>query len=319
VRESALSRIRAGFGLTGTAAAEFVGRGAMGRVWRLTTPEGRFAVKESIWGGGWPAVAAEVRFRDAAVAAGVSAPVNVPTVSGDPVLTLSTRTQVRLYSWVEGTDLADAAARRAAAPWLGETLARLHALRMPADRPVDPWYERVPTEADWLALGRPAVAPHAERIAALSALVHPAPRDSLVLCHLDLAPVNVLRTDAGRVLLDWDDVGPAAADRELASALLRWFPDDRAAVARTLAAYRAHGGPARLNGGSVAMRVATGLNFVHAQASVALDTALPEADREFGARALAAELASLPDEAAMRELLELSPADPGRSGQLGRW
>jgi Ser/Thr protein kinase RdoA (MazF antagonist) len=311
VKGSRLSKIRAGFGLTGTSAAEFVGRGAMGRVWRLATPEGRFAVKESIWGGGWPAVATEVRFRDAAVAAGVSAPVNVPTVSGDHVLRLSTRTQVRLYSWVEGTDLTDATARRAAAPWLGETLARLHALRMPADRPVDPWYEQVPTEADWQALGHPAVAAHAERIAALSTLVHPAPRDSLVLCHLDLAPANVLRTDAGHVLLDWDDVGPAAADRDLASALLRWFPDDRAAVSTTLAAYRDHGGPARLNAGSVAMRVATCLNYVHAQASVALDTALPDADREFGARALVAELAALPDEAAMRELLDLSPAGLG--------
>jgi aminoglycoside phosphotransferase (APT) family kinase protein len=102
------------------------------------------------------------------------------------------------------------------------------------------------------------------------------------------------------VLLDWDDAGPACPDRELAGVLVFWHVDDAgqaddAAVARTLAAYQAAGGPGRLRDErSFGMYIAGRLNFLHGQASVALDPSAAPEHRQYAASEVSDTLARLP-------------------------
>jgi hypothetical protein len=108
----------------------------MGRIWKLTTSRG------------WADADTEVRFRDAAAGVGVHSPSNLPVVIGGYVLPLGS-TQVLMYSWVDGTSLVG---HRQIASWLGAILGRLHGLRMPPVREPDPWYDVVPSPAEWRAL-----------------------------------------------------------------------------------------------------------------------------------------------------------------------
>jgi Ser/Thr protein kinase RdoA (MazF antagonist) len=330
---SFIGLICAGFGLPGpNAGLALVARGAMGRVWKLTTAKGTFAVKESIWGEGWEDADTEVLFRDAAAAVGVDSPINVPAVTGGYVLSMpdaGRSTQVRLYSWVDGTGVGSHDARRRAASWLGATLGRLHSLRLPSVCEPHPWYEVVPTPAEWRSLlataensgpsWYPDLAACGNRVAALTQTVTPAPPRSLILCHLDVKAANVLYSNGSHVLLDWDDIGAAAPDRELASAVLRWYTDgadiDNAAISDVLTSYRQYGGTARLTEGSFAMQTAMSLNYVHTQAEVALDAEQPPENRRFAADELINALRSLPDENAMRSVLTIASDDQDPNDQ----
>jgi hypothetical protein len=86
----------------------------------------------------------------------------------------------------------------------------------------------------------------------LAELTIPMRRDELITCHLDIKPANTVRTPDGELrLIDWDDVSPASADRELAEVVQGWCDGygDALHTARArelLTAYRAAGGPGRL-------------------------------------------------------------------------
>ena len=70
---------------------------------------------------------------------------------------------------------------------------------------------------------------------------------------------------------------------------------DDAAVQRTLAAYRAGGGAGRLRDEqSFGMYVACRLNFLKAQASVALDPGAPPEHRQYASSEISATLTRLP-------------------------
>lgn len=311
------------FGLGDPAGARLtlVGRGAMGRVWRLDTAAASYALKELFWEVDPVAVRREVDLCRVAVAAGVPAPRPRPGAGGGYLLALGSGRApryARLYDWADGVPMDRSAAP--VAEGVGILLGRIHNLRRPATAPPHPWYEVSPPPPVFAALaergaaaGRPW-APALTRllplVAELTPLVCPAPAAELIESHLDLAPPNVLAGAGGLVLLDWDDVGAAHPDRELAATLVRWHAAgdvvDEAAVVDTMKGYRAHGGHGTVrSAASFAMAAATWLNFVEAQARIALEPAHAE-HVPFSETALRQVLRRPPTPAAMRWIIDVA-------------
>jgi hypothetical protein len=301
-----------------------VARGAVGQISRLELGTERFAVKELFGEPDHEAVHREVAFTAKLAAAGVRLPASLPDRDGRVLVRAPAELGgrwMRLYEWVDGApvDLEDPGLPGR----LGELLGRLHANAQPPHGEVHPWYERAPDPGGWpdlaaaaQAAGAEWAAPLAERVdllAELTGLVTPAAPDRLITCHRDLHPENVLVDGDGElVLLDWDDVGPADPDRELARLLLDWYVDDDAAdlagVRRTLEAYQAVGGPGWLRDErSFGMVIAANLNFLRLQARLALDPATTPEHRDYANMEILDGLGRLPTRALLHQLLETQP------------
>ncbi len=243
--------------------AEPVARGEMGRVWRLDTDRGRYAVKELFYASDEAAAQADVTFQRAALDAGLPMPRPITRPDGGVLLELERpggrMVAFRGYAWLEL-----AAPRRAPAPGIAAALlARLHGLERPADAPMDPWFSE-PLGADgWASLVdavRRAAPPWLEafeRLApgaeAAEAIVAEARLDRLPIaelrrCHLDFNPENVLLDMAGQpVIMDWENSGPAPYEQELAYAVLD-FAAGPPAARDFLRVYHDAGGPAHIVG-----------------------------------------------------------------------
>jgi Ser/Thr protein kinase RdoA (MazF antagonist) len=304
----------AAFGLPAVAGASISAplRGAAGQVWRLDLGSDQYAVKELFAGFDEESVGAEVAFTEHLRVAGIRLPGSVASATGRIVVPVTTEAGdrwLRLYQWVDGVpvDLADIAT----AGRIGDLLARLHGHALSAQGTSDPWFEVVPDPGTW---GRLADAARAQGagwgqqlagrtglLAELAEFVTAADPNRLVTCHRDLHPDNVLVDSSGAlVVLDWDDVGPACPDGELAAVVAFWHLDeagqvDEKAVRRTLAAYDAAGGPGRLRDErAFGMYVAGRLNFLHAQAELALDQNASPENRRHAAFEVSDTLARLP-------------------------
>ncbi|GGJ94485.1 hypothetical protein GCM10010123_25450 [Pilimelia anulata] len=285
-------------------------RGALGRIHRVAAGGTRYALKEILAEPPTPArLAAELALARRAAAAGVRLPASHPDRSGRYLLTAPGGGWLRLYDWVDLRPLDPA--DPATPPLVGELLARLHRCAPPAA--AEPggsapaaWYHRPPDPADWAAVAGSraewgarlaAVLP---AVAEVAALATPVPAAGLLLCHRDLHPENVLLDPSGTpVVVDWDNLGPAAPARELAGVLFDWFcpagGPDLAAMRSAYAAYAAAGGPGRIRGAAdFSMLVATRLNFLLVQARAWLDPAGPAGQRAWAEREIDEGLALLP-------------------------
>ena len=240
------------FGLDGRGSMDGpVARGEQGQVWRLTTPEGVWAVKEpfeppDIEEVGWCA-----HFQEAAVLAGVPAPRVVRAADGGVVVAVGS-TPVLLYEWVDlgprTTDLDPAV--------IGQVTAELHAVEVDGSNPEHWWYtDPIGAEAwDRLAAECAAAgAPFAEALTAyrpelveLEGLNEDA--ETLRCCHRDLWADNVLPTIAGGVcVIDWENAGLADPAQELALVVFEFCRDDPTRAGTLLEAYTSGGGPGRLD------------------------------------------------------------------------
>ena len=123
-------------------------RGEMGRIWRLETATGTWALKEVFRPGPDAADLArlDAAFQEAALGAGVPLPRPIIASDGRVLVEVGPadhRRSVRVYAWV------DLRGREAVVPVdeVAAILGRLHGLAIPDPRPVDPWYrEPVPAE-----------------------------------------------------------------------------------------------------------------------------------------------------------------------------
>jgi Ser/Thr protein kinase RdoA (MazF antagonist) len=217
--------------------AGYAARGELGRIWRLETRGGPWAVKESLVPVEERGARDDTGFQLAAGDAGVRLPRPVLTLDGHVVLD----GRWRVYEWV---DLADGEVVTGAE--LGAVTARLHRVGHPAWGPADPWFSEpvgrdawedlVAAGGEWAAALERAL----PDLLALDALVIPPAPGTLVTCHRDVNAENVRRgSDGGVVVLDWENAGPARPVWELAKILAELSPEDAVAAHR---AYRDAGG-----------------------------------------------------------------------------
>ncbi len=289
MRDDLVSLLCGSFGWSGKVIVSPGPRGALGQIWLVEAESLRFAVKEIF---AEPpseeSIRAELEFARRAGCCGVRVPQSHPDRRGRYLVTAPDGRWLRCFDWV---DLHPVAVRDPATPRrMGALLACLHR-RAPATAvepydggPPEPWYDHAPTSAEWLALsvsGPIWVQRLCEQVDALQpvcAEVRPADPACLVTCHRDLHPKNVFDDDDGRfVLVDCEDLGPAEPGRELARAVFDWCCNSESAdldAARSMIqGYLTNGGPGRVSELSdFSMLLASRLNFVLAQARLALDT-----------------------------------------------
>jgi Ser/Thr protein kinase RdoA (MazF antagonist) len=286
-----MSAVGRAFGLgSPTGPASVAARGEQGRIWRLATDGGTWAVKELFFSD-WPNVAADATadlgFQELALAAGVPMPRPIRTLSGEALLDLGEPGRpafVRVYTWAElaGRDVVPAL------PDVAAILGRLHAVAPRDDRPMIAWTTTPPPAGLWSerhAAARAAGAGWADSLATIApilvdtvAATGPVDATGTVTCHLDFNPENVLVDLGGRpIVVDWENAGPAPAEQELASGVAE-FVRDPAMTAPFLEAYELAGGTARLRGrSSFAMTAIVQANLIEAYTRWALDeTADPE-------------------------------------------
>ncbi len=284
--------IAAAFGL-GRSLREltFAGRGELGRIWRMDTDSGSFAVKELFLddpGDGRD----DVAFQRAMAMSGVPLPDPVLTPSGEVIRRLGTR-WVRVYAWVDldsEATVGDAVA--------GALLARIHLVAYPAAS-IEPWYLDGVGAARWdavVAAGREAETAWAQPLAALvpelltaeRSIVLPAVAStpsSVLRCHLDFNPENVVVDARGcPVVLDWENSGGGVPEREVVMALWEFVTSGRddlqARAAAFVAGYRDAGGRFHARDTSVfAMAFAVQAHLLEFFARRALDGQASDEDR----------------------------------------
>ena len=215
-----------------TEAAKPVSFTPMGRCWAITSDRGRWlAVTVYDWITEEQA-AIGARLRDAAVEAGLVAPVAVRSPQGRLIESLRGESW-RVHEWIEvgqsptlpvSTELA----RRA-----GTTFGKLHALAIPSDALISAYLTSRRPRANWYRLlddARTAGKPWAQRLDAalpgildLHAIEVDVSSDQLILCNSNLIPEHVRQGHQGElVITEWDFAGSLTPELEIASALTHW-------------------------------------------------------------------------------------------------
>ena len=222
-----------------------VGRGEQGWVEELRTSTGAFAVKLSF---DPPELDGEdAAFQTAACAAGVPAPVVVPTAAGAWHADIGGQ-PLRVYGWVDllppdsTFDPAEA----------GRVVAAIHTTPFRGVRPEDPWYTDAVGAAAWDAVISDVTAARAPFAADLAAM-----RDDLVAletlldrstnlrtCHRDLWSDNLRPAASGGLcVIDWENCGLADPGQEIAGVIFEFGYGDPDRAREVYRAYRQAGGP----------------------------------------------------------------------------
>jgi Ser/Thr protein kinase RdoA (MazF antagonist) len=226
-------------------------RGEQGRVWRLDTDRGSYAVKELIVRQSELEAAQDVSYQEAVLASdGVRLPRPIRNAHGG-TLTEHGPHQVRVYEWVDLLPV-----DRAQDPVLiGRIYAAIHQVRHAAAGLLIGWYTDPVGSVRWTELGErseeqkaPFATPLADEIPFLIQLERllTVPSD-LHMCHRDLWSDNLPPDGSGGVcVIDWENCGLADPAQELPMALLDFCEGDHGRTATLYAAYLDAGGPARL-------------------------------------------------------------------------
>jgi len=266
------------FGLGAPAGApSYVARGELGRVSRLVTADGVWAVKEiELFVPTVDEADANVELQESMLDAGVHLPRPRRTVDSHGLLE-----NVRVYEWLDMTPVV--VGNPSVEELVAETLARMHVHAPSTGLAPDPWYCEAPPRTDWdelieAAAGTwwaPVVAGLVTELADVPRPVH----SPAQLCHLDVCPENVFLSDERLIVVDWENAGPAATVQDLGSTLWDFCHGHVQRTRLFVDHYRHRGGPIeRLDGSVFDTARVVQANLVDFHARRALDPAgTPEA------------------------------------------
>ena len=278
------------FGLgTPTGAPSYVARGELGRVSRLRTRNGTWAVKELELFLPTPDEAdMNVDLQESMLAAGVSLPRPRRTTDGHALFG-----NIRVYEWLDMTaiDVTDVGADEHVAA----ALAGIHLHTPAASGPPDPWYCHAPSRDEWASLT--ASAPDAwwaPMITGLAAELTDVPLPEHLparLCHLDVCPENVFRCAGRLVIIDWENAGPAATVQDLGSSLWDFCRGDIERTRTFVDDYQRCGGPIeRLDAAVFDTARVVQANLIHFHARRTIDPAIGSDARDRAEHRLRASL-----------------------------
>lgn len=289
----------------------------MGRCWSITTERGRWlAVTVYPWITNEQAELG-TRLRDAAVAAGVTAP--TPVRSPDGRLIEAVREQSwRIHEWIEVGPSPVSPTPAVVAQGIGTAYGVLHSLAIPSTTPVNPYLTARGDDAQWqdlLARARAAGKPWADQLAGLLPTlaelrgIEAKLDGDLVLCNCALIPEHVRVGHRDElVITEWDFAGSLTIEQELGSALGHWAlrpAFNRTAVAAFREGYvEAAGRWPELELTSFAVAVTGWLNWTYNTICEAIDPS--DADRgAFAEREVADLLARPMTRVALQQLLDV--------------
>lgn len=288
----------------------------MGRSWSIRTDRGRWLA-----GTVYPWITEDqaelgARLRDAAVAAGIAAPVPRRGPTGRLIATVGEQSW-RVHEWIEVGPTPVSPTPSEVAHGIGSIHATLHGLAIPGETEMNPYLTWRRSAADWEQLvDRAAAKPWVGKLrAALPALSELGRIDSvvdgndLVLCNCNVIPENVRTGHDGRlVVTEWDFAGSLTPELELASALWHWSLRPRLNRAAAKAFRDGYAGAAgrwpKLGLDAFAVAVTAYLNWTHNTICEAIDP--PDEDRAAFAEREANDLLDHPiTVSALQELLVL--------------
>jgi aminoglycoside phosphotransferase (APT) family kinase protein len=239
-----------------------VARGEQGRVWRLDTDYGAFAIKELIIRQTPADATADAAYQEVVRATGaVPMPRPIRTPDDRVVVDLADY-QLRAYEWVDVLVMD----RSFDPATVGATMAAIHRVPYAPARPLIGWYTEPVGASRWRQLleeSKTAAAPFVDALDSeisellrLETLLEPPA--SLQSCHRDLWADNMLPTVAGGLcVIDWENCGLADPAQELPMAMIDFGLGDQRRIAELYLSYLDAGGPARISGfGSFTMVIA---------------------------------------------------------------
>lgn len=224
-----------------TGPPSYVARGELGRVSRLVTARGVWALKEiELFQPTVEEADANVELQESMLDVGVVLPRPRRTVDGHGVFG-----NVRVYEWLDMSPvpIGDAHVEELVAA----SLARMHLHAPPTDRTSDSWYSEASSRDEWMELVEagagtwwaPVVAGLVNELADIARPDHSPAR----LCHLDVCPENVFLSGGRLTIIDWENAGSAATLQDLGSTLWDFCQGEIARTQGFVDHYQRLGGP----------------------------------------------------------------------------